>query len=229
VEIQVFARSAIVPGDRKGIAMKLTLHTFLTIDGVMQAPGGADEDTTGGFSHGGWLVPFADQDMGTIVNGWFEKADAILLGRTTYDAMFPYWSQVTDPGNIAGVKLNAQPKYVVSGTLRDPKWHDTTVLSGNVIEHVTKLKNKPGGELQIHGSCILARALHRAGLIDEYRLLVFPVAVGHGKRLFTDDAPATGFRLTDSATTSTGAVYSALTPALFEAGTAEVVGGREVV
>jgi dihydrofolate reductase len=169
-------------------------------------------------------VPFADEDMGTIVNGWFEKADAILLGRTTYDAMFPYWSQVTDADNIAGVKLNAQPKYVVSSTPHNPKWQGTTVLSGNVIGEVTKLKNRPVGELQIHGSWALAQSMHRAGLIDEYRLLVFPVAVGHGKRLFTDDAPATGFRLTDSATTSTGAVYSALTPAPFEAGTARVAG-----
>jgi dihydrofolate reductase len=209
--------------------MKLTLHIFLTVDGVMQAPGGAEEDRTGGFAYGGWLVPFADQDMGMIVNGWFEKADAILLGRNTYEVMFPYWSQVTDPGNIAGVKLNGQPKYVLSRTLRDPKWDNTTVLSGEVTEQVTKLKNRQGGELQIHGSCALARSLHRAGLIDEYRLLVFPVAVGHGKRLFTDDAPATGFTLIDSATTSAGAVYSALTPAPFELGTVEVAGGKEVV
>jgi dihydrofolate reductase len=167
--------------------------------------------------------------MGAIVNGWFEKADAILLGRSTYEVMFPYWSQVTDPDNIAGVKLNGQPKYVVSSTLRDPRWHDTTVLSGNVAEEVTELKNRPGGELQVHGSCALAQSLHRAGLIDEYRLLVFPVAVGRGKRLFSDDAPATGFRLTDSATTSTGAVYSALTPAPLEVGTAEVVAGKEAV
>jgi dihydrofolate reductase len=103
------------------------------------------------------------------------------------------------------------------------------VLSGNLIEEVTKLKNRPGGELQIHGSWALARSMHRAGLIDEYRLLVFPVVVGHGKRLFSDDAPATGFKLADSATTSTGAVYSALTPAPFEVGTAEVAGGKEVV
>jgi dihydrofolate reductase len=209
--------------------MKLSLHIFLTVDGVMQAPGGAEEDRTGGFAYGGWLVPFADQDMGMIVNGWFEKADAILLGRNTYEVMFPYWSQVTDPGNIAGVKLNGQPKYVLSRTLRDPKWDNTTVLSGEVTEQVTKLKNRQGGELQIHGSCALARSLHRAGLIDEYRLLVFPVAVGHGKRLFTDDAPATGFTLIDSATTSAGAVYSALTPAPFELGTVEVAGGKEVV
>jgi len=209
--------------------MKLTLHTFLTVDGVMQGPGGADEDASGGFTYGGWLVPFADQDMGKIVNRWFEKADAILLGRNTYDLMFPYWSQVTDPDNTAGVKLNAQPKYVASSTVRDPKWHNTTVLSGDVIEQVAELKNRPGDELQVHGSWALAQSLHRAGLIDEYRLLVFPVTVGSGKRLFTDDAPATGFRLTDSATTSTGAVYCALTPAPFEVGTVEVAGGKEVV
>lgn len=131
--------------------MKLTLHTFLTVDGVMQAPG-PDEDTTGDFAYGGWLVPFADQDMGTIVDGWFGKADAILLGRTTYDMMFPYWSQVTDPDNIAAVKLNQQPKYVVSSTLHDPAWPNTIVLSGNIIERVTELKEKPGDELQIHGS-----------------------------------------------------------------------------
>src|SRR5215475_15450270 len=137
-------------------AMKLTLHTFLTVDGVMQSPGGAEEDTTGGFAYGGWLVPFADQDMGAIVTGWFEKAEAILVGRATYEAMFPYWSQVTDPGNTAAVTLNAQPKYVVSRTLRDPKWQATTVLSGDVLEEVTKLKNRPGGQLQVHGSWALA-------------------------------------------------------------------------
>jgi dihydrofolate reductase len=118
---------------------------------------------------------------------------------------------------------------VVSSTSRDPQWHDTKLLSGDVIEQVSELKNRPGGELQIHGSCALAQSLHRARLIDEYQLLVFPVAVGRGKRLFTDDAPATGFKLIGSAMTSKGAVYSALTPAPFEVGTAEVAGGKEVV
>src|SRR5262249_39694320 len=106
---------------------------------------------------------------------------------------------------------------------------NTTVVSGDVVEEVTKLKSRPGGELQIHGSWALAQSVHRAGLIDVYRLLVFPVAVGRGKRLFTDDAPVTGFRLTGSATPSTGAVSSALPPAPFGGGTAEVAGGKEVV
>jgi len=207
--------------------MELTVHEFLTTDGVMQGPGGADEDTSGGFTHGGWIVPFADEDFGAIVTGWFGRAEAILLGRTTYSMMYPYWSQVTDPDNLVAAKLNGLPKYVASSTLRDPAWHNTAELSGDVIAQVKQLKQRPGGELQVHGSCGLARSLHRAGLVDEYRLLVAPVTVGAGKRLFTEDAPAMGYTLADSRTTSRGAVYSALRPAQFEVGTVGVVEGRE--
>jgi dihydrofolate reductase len=198
--------------------VKLTLHTFLTVDGVMQGPGGADEDTSGGFERGGWVVPYFDEAFGEIVAGWFEAADAILLGRTTYTMMYEYWSQVDDPDDIVATKLNGLPKFIASSTLRDPDWHDSTVLSGYVVEEVTRLKQRPGRELQIHGSCGLARTLHAAGLIDEYRLLVFPVCVGEGKRLFTDGAPATGFTLVDSRVTGAGAVYSVLRPAPFEVG-----------
>jgi dihydrofolate reductase len=207
--------------------MELTVHEFLTTDGVMQGPGGADEDTADGFTRGGWIVPFADEDFGAIVTGWFGRAEAILLGRTTYSMMHPYWSQVTDPDNLVASKLNGLPKYVASSTLRDPAWHNTVVLSGDVIAQVEQLKQQPGGELQVHGSCGLARSLHRAGLVDEYRLLVAPVTVGAGKRLFTEDAPALGYTLVDSRTTSRGAVYSALRPAPFEVGRVEVVEGRE--
>jgi dihydrofolate reductase len=207
--------------------MELIVHEFLTIDGVVQGPGGADEDTTGGFTRGGWIVPFADEDFGAIVTGWFGRAGAILLGRTTYSLMYPYWSQVTDPDNLVAAKLNGLPKYVASSTLRDPAWQNTVVLSGDVIGQVKQLKQQPGGELQVHGSCALARSLHQAGLIDEYRLLVMPVTVGSGKRLFTEDAPASGYTVADSRTTSRGAVYSALRPAPFEVGRIEVVEGRE--
>lgn len=208
--------------------MKLTVHTFLTLDGVMQGPGGADEDITGGFSRGGWLIPFVDEDFGGIVNSWFDQADAILLGRTTYTMMYGYWSQITDPDDIVAAKLNGQPKYVASTTLRDPEWQHTTVLTGDVVKQVQQLKQQSGGELQVHGSCGLARTLHQTGLIDEYRLLVVPVTVGRGKRLFPDEAPATGYTLLESRTTSRGAVYSALRPAPFEVGrVGDPTDGRE--
>jgi dihydrofolate reductase len=207
--------------------MRLTVHTFLTLDGVMQGPGATDEDTSGGFERGGWLVPHADQDFGEIVTSWFTKAEAILLGRTTYDLMFPYWSAVTDPDNSIATGLNELPKYVVSHTLTDPQWKHTTVLDGDPVQQVRELKQRPGGELQVHGSCGLARTLHAAGLVDEYRLLVFPVTVGTGKRLFTEDAPASGFTLVDSRVTGAGVTYSALSPAEFSRGSFAVVEGKE--
>jgi len=209
--------------------MRLTVHTFLTVDGVMQGPGGPDEDTTGGFTRGGWLVPFVDEDFGAIVDAWFARAEAILLGRTTYTMMYDYWSQITDPDNLVAAKLNGQPKYVASATLRDPGWQHTTVLSRDVIERVRELKQQPGDELQVHGSCGLAQALHQAGLVDEYRLLVAPVTIGAGKRLFTEDAPVSGYTLVESSTTGRGAVYSALRPTSFEVGRFGVEGGREAV
>jgi dihydrofolate reductase len=212
-------------------SMKLTVHTFLSVDGVMQGPGGAGEDTSGGFDRGGWLVPLADADMGRIVEGWFAKAEAMLLGRHTYETMKGYWTQVTDPDNLVATKLNRQPKYVVSRTLRgaDADWANSTVLSRDLVSEVTKLKEQPGGELQVHGSAQLARSLHVAGLVDEFRILVFPVYLGLGKRLFAGGAEPSGFRLVDSSTTSSGAVYSALVPTPYQAGELEVVDGKEAV
>jgi dihydrofolate reductase len=209
--------------------MKLTLHTFLTLDGVMQGPGGADEDRSDGFTRGGWLVPYADEVMGEIVDSWFARAEAILFGRTTFAMMREFWPQVTDPDDTAAAALNRLQKYVVSSTLRDPDWSPTTVLSGDPVEEVRALKEQPGGELQVHGSARLAQTLHAAGLVDEYRLLVFPVTVGSGRRLFTDQAPASGFTLRESRTTSTGAIYSALQPATFRVGDIAVEDGKEVV
>ena len=164
----------------------------------------------------------------SIVTGWLEKAEAILLGCTTYEMMYPYWSQVTDPDNLIGAKLNGLPKYLASTTLTDPKWQPSEVLNGDVIQQVVRLKERPGGELQVHGSCALAQALHTAGLVDEYRLLVFPVVVGAGKRLFTDETPATGFALVESRVTGAGATYSALVPTDFRTGGFAVVDGKEV-
>jgi dihydrofolate reductase len=207
--------------------MKLVAHTFMTLDGVMQGPGGAEEDPSGGFGHGGWLVPLSDADMGVIVESWFARTEAILLGRNTYEMMRGYWSQVTDPANGVAAKLNHGRKYVVSNTMTHAGWGNSTVVRGDIIGQVADIKAGGRGELQLHGSARLAQALHAAGLIDEYRLLVFPVTVGAGKRLFTDDAPPRGYSLLESRTTRAGAVYQVLAPKAFEAGGLTVRDGRE--
>lgn len=208
---------------REEYEMKLTLHTFLSIDGVIQAPGGPDEDTSGGFEHGGWVAPFVDEGFGEIVDSWFRRADAFLLGRTTYGMFYPFWSQVTDPEELVAEKLNGLPKYVASRTLKDPEWQHTTVLEGDALDQVRALKEQPGGELQVHGSCGLAGQLHEAGLIDEYRLMVFPVLIGQGKRLFTEGMPSTGFTVTHSRITEAGVTYTELTPGPLSTGAEFVV------
>jgi dihydrofolate reductase len=174
--------------------MELSVHTFVTLDGVMQGPGGPQEDPSNGFEHGGWLVLHSYENWGSIVDGWFRRADAILLGRNTFEMMRTYWSQVAQRDNIVATALNSGQKYVVSTTLSDDavEWGPTTVLRDNVVEQVRRLKDQPGDELQVHGSWQLVRTLHDAGLVDIYRLLQFPVVVGSGKRLFADGAmPAT--------------------------------------
>ena len=209
--------------------MKLTVHTFLTLDGVMQGPGGPDEDTTGGFTRGGWVVPLVDEGFGRIVDGWFAQADEILLGRTTYDMMSEFWSQITDPEDEVGRRLNALPKHIASTTLTDPTWNNSTVIEGDVVEAVRALKERPGRELQVHGSWELLQALQAAGLVDEYRLLVFPVVLGTGKRLFGEGTAPTGFTLVESEVTGTGAVYEVLRPAPLGTGDIVVEDGREVI
>jgi dihydrofolate reductase len=210
--------------------MKLVLNEFLTLDGVMQAPGGIEEDRSGGFDRGGWIVPFAtDEGQGAVVESWFARAEAFLLGRTTYEIMYSYWSQVSDPDNSVATALNKMPKHVVSSTLRDPKWNAATVLTGDLVQAVAVLKARDGGELQVHGSWRLARSLHEAGLVDEYRLLIFPVCVGAGKRLFPDDGPPTGFTVVESRSLDSGTVYLALRPAPYAKGGLDVVGGKEVL
>ena len=193
--------------------MRLTLHTFLTLDGVMQAPGGPEEDPSSGFTHGGWAFPFDDEDFGAAIAGWFDGAGAFLLGRHTYEIFSGYWPKITDPANPVAAKLNALPKYVASATLTSADWAGTTVLRGDVLTEVAKLKEQPGGELQVHGSGALAHALIDADLIDEYRLLFFPVHLGSGKKLFRDGAKAASLRLLTSSVTSTGVVIATYEPA----------------
>jgi dihydrofolate reductase len=210
--------------------MLLTVNTFLSLDGVMQGPGGPDEDRSGGFEAGGWVVPFVDEEFGAVVSGWFAETDEVLFGRTTYDMMYTFWSTVTDPDDLVAAKLNTRPKHVVSTTLRDPLWQNTSVISGDVVAAVEQLKAKPGGELQVHGSCGLAHTLHDAGLIDEYRLVIFPVVIGNGKRLFAQGSVPGTLTLINSTVTSTGAVALTLRPAgTLGVGDIEVVDGKEVI
>ena len=193
--------------------MRLTLHTFLTLDGVMQAPGGPDEDRDGNFEHGGWSFPYGDEDFGAAMVGWFDQASAFLLGRRTYEIFASHWPLVTDPGDPVAGKLNALPKYVASTTLGSVGWPNSTLLGGDVPAEVAKLKQQPGNELQVHGSGELAQTLIEHDLIDEYRLLVFPVHLGSGKKLFRDGAKAAALRLIRATTSSTGVIIATYQPA----------------
>ena len=186
---------------------ELTLTTFLTLDGVMQAPGGPTEDPSGGFPHGGWLVPHFDADTGTTMNEIFAKADAFLLGRTTYDLFSGYWPKVTDPGDPVASKLNSLPKFVASRTRTTFDWSGASPIR-DVVKEVPDLKQRFAREVQVHGSCGLAQTLIENDLIDEYRLLTFPVILGTGKRLFGAGAAPAALTLVSSKTTGSGVVVS---------------------
>ena len=191
--------------------MKLTLHTFLTLDGVLQAPGGPDEDPDGHFEHGGWSFPYGDEDFGKAMDGWFAHADAFLLGRKTYEIFASYWPKVTDAGGVP-FKLNTLPKYVASTTLESFDWQGSRLLRGDVVEAVTELKKEPGDELQVHGSGDLAHTLIEHDLVDEYRLLYFPVHLGTGNKLFRDGAKAAALTLVSATTTASGVILATYRP-----------------
>jgi dihydrofolate reductase len=192
--------------------VQVTLTTFLSLDGVMQGPGGPTEDPSGDFTQGGWMVPYADEAMGRFVTDWFEAADAFLLGRTTYEIMASYWPLVTGEDEVAR-KLNSLPKYVISKTLDEVAWNNSTLIKGDPVKEVMKLKGEAGQELQIHGSGNLAQTLIQHDLIDEYRLWFHPLVLGCGKRLFQEVNTPIALRLIETRTTSTGVVIHVYQPA----------------
>src|SRR5271165_1787901 len=163
----------------------------------VQGPGGSDEDRRGGFERGGWAMGHFDNEVTRFVYGLYQRADAFLFGRRTYELFAGYWGVRADINPIAAA-LNTRPKYVASTTLTDPQWADTTVLSGDVAAAIGELKGKPGGELQVHGSGKLIRWLLDNQLVDEMNLLIVPVVVGQGTRLFPDTGPDIALDLLDS-------------------------------
>src|SRR5918999_1483781 len=193
------------PPQEKGRTMKLTTVTHLSVDGVMQGLGGPDEDRREGFERGGWALPLFEGEAATFLEQVFQRADAFLLGRRTYEIFAGSWGAIAEMrAQPIGVALNEKPKYVASTTLTDPQWADTTVLSGDVAAAIGQLKAKPGGELQVHGSGNLVRWLLDNQLVDEITLLTYPVVVGQGTRLFPATGPDTALDLVDSRATPKG-------------------------
>jgi len=199
---------------------ELTITSFVTLDGVMQAPGAPEEDKSGGFAYGGWLAPHFDADMGKEIDAIFSKVDAFLLGRKTYDIFAAYWPRITDPNDLIADKLNHLPKFIASRTRTSFDWEGSAHVR-DVAGEVPLLKNRFSGELQVHGSPDLIQTLLKNGLIDEYRLFIFPVVLGKGKRLFGEGNGPSALRLVSSHATGSGVVVNVYRRGgLFKTGTA---------
>jgi dihydrofolate reductase len=194
--------------------MKLTTQTQVTVDGVMQGNGGAsDEDRRGGFERGGWAMGVFDDETMTFITETYQRADAFLFGRRTYDVFAPYWGAMDRGSHPIADALNTKPKYLASTTLTDPQWADTTVLSGDLAAAIGELKAKPAGELQVHGSGALIRWLLDHDLVDEIQLLIVPVVLGQGTRLFPDTGPDIALDLVESRADSKGVTIQVYRPA----------------
>ncbi len=190
---------------------KLIVTTFVTLDGVMQAPGGPEEDPTGGFTHGGWSFKYWDDMMGNVMGEFMSRPSELLLGRKTYEIFANYWPNIkNDP---AADKLNSVRKYVVSKTLDKVDWNNSTLITGDVVQAVRDLKGQDGPEIQVHGSSNLIQTLLKYDLIDEFRLWIFPVTIGKGKRLFGEGTQPVGLKLIDTKTSTTGVIIATYEPA----------------
>ena len=195
--------------------MKLTTVTNVSVDGVMQGLGGPDEDRRGGFERGGWALPLFnnDKEAATFLGEVYQRADAFLFGRRTYEIFAGSWGTWADPGDSPiWTALNTKPKYVASTTLTEPRWANTTVFSGDVAAAIGELKAKPAGELQVHGSGVLIRWLLDKQLVDEITLLTYPLVVGQGTRLFPATGPETALDLVDSRVTRKGVTIRVYRP-----------------
>ena len=193
--------------------MKLTTQTQVTVDGVMQGNGGAtDEDRRNGFERGGWAMGAGDDETLAFITETYQRADAFLFGRRTYDLFAAYWGAMDRGRHPIADALNTTPKYLASTTITDPQWADTTVLSGDLAAAIGELKAKPGGELQVHGSGTLIRWLLDHDLVDEMQLLVIPVVLGQGARLFPDAGPDIALELVDSRADSKGVTIQVYRP-----------------
>jgi dihydrofolate reductase len=201
------------PPDEHATMSKLVVNENVTLDGVMQAPSGHDEDRRGGFEHGGWAPPYFDQVMADVAAEGIAKGGALLFGRRTFEQFASFWSSQTDDNPFAAV-LNERQKYVASTTLKEPlPWRNSRVLEGDAMEAVATLKEQPGGDLVVLGSGELVASLMRHDLVDEYVLLIHPLVLGSGRRLFTEGGPSAALRLVDTKTTTTGVVIATYRPA----------------
>ena len=189
---------------------ELIVNTFLTLDGVMQAPGGPEEDATDGFEQGGWSVNYWDVRMGEVMDEQMGEF-AIVIGRKTYDIFAAHWPHA--PAEEGGEQMNGATKYVASRSDLDLEWENSVQIEGDLAEGIEELKQEDGPELQVHGSGNLIQTLLRHGLIDRFNLWVFPVVVGSGKRLFADGAIPSGLKLLKSEVSSTGVVIGTYEPA----------------
>ena len=198
---------------------EITVFNSLTLDGVMQAPGRPDEDTRGGFAAGGWAAPYMDEVMGRVAAEGMAGPGALLLGRRTYEDFHGFWPNQTD--NPFTEVLDTTRKYVASTTLREPLgWRNSTLLEGDAAEAVARLKEQPGEDLTVLGSGELVRSLRRRDLVDRYVLLLHPLVLGSGRRLFPDGGPASTLRLVDSVPTTTGVIIATYQPVTAKEGAA---------